>query len=70
MSLSADAFVETFSNPLISKLSIGIKESDFSIIKECSVIWPVPEGINNYGMKVVKIWVVYLYYLHCLYMLD
>ena len=45
--LSAYAFAETFSNPLISKLCIGIDESDLSIVKECSVIWPIPEGINN-----------------------
>ena len=45
--LSAYAFAETFSNPLISKLCIGMDESDFSIIKECSVICPIPEGINN-----------------------
>ena len=32
---------------LISKLSIGIDERDLSIIKECSVICPIPEGINN-----------------------
>ena len=45
--LSSYAFAETFFKPLISKLFIGMDESDFSIIKKCSVIWPIPGGINN-----------------------